>query len=150
MNKKNILKITLTCIFVLILGGTFYFEFPAIQNVYSSVISSFTPKPETFTELYFENHLTLPTNFNSKKAQSFAFTIHNLENRDMHYIYEVYIQTPGLPKRTLATGNVFVKNSQAKKITQTLLPTYIKTRSAVVVNLINKNEKIDFWMEGTK
>ncbi len=46
--------------------------------------------PESFTELYFTDHLNLPTTISANTEQSFKFTIHNLENEDKGYSWEVY------------------------------------------------------------
>ena len=48
------------------------------------------PKDEHFTELYFENHTSLPHAIFQGETISFAFTIHNLEGATTTYPYSVY------------------------------------------------------------
>jgi len=45
------------------------------------------PAPENFTELYFNNHQTLPKYVNLEEKYNYEFTIHNLENRQYQYDY---------------------------------------------------------------
>lgn len=47
------------------------------------------PAPESFTELYFNNHLSLPEYVEENTQYNFSFSINNLENRDMGYDYVV-------------------------------------------------------------
>lgn len=47
------------------------------------------PAPENFTELYFNNHQTLPKYVNLEEKYNYEFTIHNLENRNYQYDYTV-------------------------------------------------------------
>ena len=44
-----------------------------------------TVKPETFTELYFGDYLSLPSKIIYYQENKFDFIIHNLENEDMEY-----------------------------------------------------------------
>ena len=57
-----------------------------VPSAKEALILATTVKPETFTELYFEDHLTLPNKVTLFKENNFKFTIHNLENKDMVYI----------------------------------------------------------------
>lgn len=107
------------------------------------------PEPETFTELYFTDHLHLPSTIYPNQKQVFKVTIHNLENKDMKYPYEVYIDTKG-SKQLLDQNSIFLKNNAYKTITENFILINPATRSAVVVNLINKNQSIDFWIEGKR
>lgn len=43
------------------------------------------PAPESFTELYFNNHQTLPKNVNLNEKYNYEFTIHNLEHQEKEY-----------------------------------------------------------------
>lgn len=111
-----------------------------------AVILVTSVKLEKFTELYFENHLSLPNKVTLSKKYNFKFTIHNLENRDMEYPYEVYIDTNG-EKRTIYIYSVSIKNTEYKTITVDFTITTPIQRAQVVVNLINKNQQIAFWIE---
>ena len=53
------------------------------------------PQPERFTELYFSDYAALsaklPKTIRKGSTISFAFTIHNLEGKEMNYPYVVYM-----------------------------------------------------------
>jgi hypothetical protein len=107
-----------------------------------------TVKQETFTELYFENHLNLPTEITPNKVYSFKFTVHNLENEDMTYPYEIYLQA-GEIKLPIKKSAITVKNNQYITVEEDFLINAPVTKSAIVVNLINKHQQIDFLIEKT-
>ena len=108
-------------------------------------------KPETFTELYFEDHLHLPSTVISRHSYSFAFTLHNLESKDMEYSYEVSadIRQDKL-LISFDKGTVFVKKDAYKTIREEFTPAKAFPRSEIVVYVINKKQMIDFWVEGGK
>jgi hypothetical protein len=63
----------------------------------------------------------------------------------MLYPYEVYIDING-EKQSIDKSSVLIKNNEYKTITQTFIITTPIQRAKIVVNLINKNQQIDFWM----
>lgn len=151
INHKLIVRIELFILAVCAVVGLYqiYLYVPGVKE---AVTLATTVKPETFTELYFENHINLPNTIVLGKENSFKFTIHNLENKDMAYPYEVYIkcQDTGCngQKQIIDQGSISIKNNQYKTISEDYnieLPT---NRVMVVVNLINKNQQIDFWIGG--
>lgn len=131
---------------LILIGGSLILEL--IPSLRETIILATTVKPETFTELYFEDHLSLPSEIYIFKNYQFKFTIHNLENQDMEYPYEVYFDMNG-EKQFIEQSSVFIKNSKYRTISEEFtftlqdLPT---ERLKVVVNLINKNQQIHFWM----
>lgn len=120
--------------------------FAGCASIKEALILATVAKPETFTELYFENHLFLPNKVTLSEKNSFKFTIHNLENKDMDYPYEVYIDTNG-EKKIIYTNSAFVKNTEYKTIPVDFIITTQVQRAKVVINLINKNQQISFWIE---
>jgi hypothetical protein len=117
----------------------------SIPVVKEAFVLATTVKPETFTELYFEDHINLPKTIQSQKKYSFVFTIHNLENTDMEYPYIVYLQTIN-KKIILDTNKINLKNGEFKSVKEVFGP--LQTiRMEIVVELINKKQSIDFWME---
>lgn len=147
INHKLIIRILLIILTVLIVIGI-YQIYEYIPGVKEDVKLATTVQPETFTELYFENHLKLPSAVKVGSKYSFAFTVHNLEYKTFKYPYEVYIDTNDtrqyIQKRvfTLKQNN-YITIKENFSVTEA-------TRSAVVVNLISKNQAIDFWVEGAK
>lgn len=146
ISYKLIISIILMFIAVCIVVGFFQLV-KYVPSVKEAFILAANPKPEIFTELYFENHLSLPSKINLYKENNFKFTIHNLENRDMEYPYEVYIDIDG-KKQIIDKSSVLIKNNEYKTITVNFIVTIPMQKFKVVVNLSNKNQQIDFWMWG--
>ena len=144
-NKKLILKIVLSLAIVICLVAGIFLLINYVPPVKEALILATTKKPETFTELYFEDHLSLPTEIVLFEENSFKFTIHNLENRDMDYNYEVYIEADG-EKQVIENYSILIKNNEYKTIPQSFSITTPTQRAKIVVNLIDKNQAIHFWM----
>jgi hypothetical protein len=145
INSKLILRILLPLFIIACFVAGIFLLVNYVPSVKEAFILATTIKPEKFTELYFENHLSLPNKVTLFKENNFKFTIHNLENKDMEYPYEVYIEVNG-EKQMIYTSSVLIKNNEYKTITQTFIITTPTQRAKIVVNLIDKNQQIDFWM----
>src|SRR4030065_912061 len=137
---RVVLLITVVCLFAV--GA---FQLVKYNSVKKAIILATTRELQTFTELYFENHLSLPGRIILLKEKNFKFTIHNLENKDMEYPYEVYIDTNG-EKQIISTDSVLIEDNGYKTISVVFTITIQIPRSRVVVNLIDKNEQINFWI----
>ncbi len=146
ISYKLIISIVLTVISVCIVLGFFQLV-KYVPSIREAFILAVHPKPETFTELYFENHLLLPDKFIPSRQVNFKFTIHNLENKDMEYLYEVYIDSNG-EKQLIEKNSVLIKNNEYKTIDAGFTIAVPMQRFKVVVNLIQNNQQIDFWMTG--
>ncbi len=104
------------------------------------------PHPETFTELYFENHTLLPTKVEAGEPYTFSFTTHNLEYKTMTYTYQIQIQD-GSRKTTIQKAKFTLNQNQKKTIKETFTAPQLSNRSMVAVDLTNKNnQQIDFWI----
>lgn len=110
-----------------------------------AIVLATTRIPETFTELYFEDHINLPKTIEKGKEYQYKFTIHNLENKDMDYPYTVSLQRDD-KKTVIDSGSVFLKNNEYKTIEMSVGPLK-KVRLKVVIELVNKNQFISFWMD---
>jgi hypothetical protein len=115
---------------------------PGIRN---AVTLATTEKPEAFTELYFEDHGNLPKTIEKYKEYSFSFTIHNLESKDMAYSYIVYLQRDS-ERTILDSGGFGLQNDEYRSQREDFGPLE-NLRTRVVVEITNKNQQIDFWME---
>ena len=144
MNDKLIMKIRLLFLVVWFIVIAFIVV-DCVPSVKEALILATTVKPETFTELYFEDHLSLPNKVVIFKENNFKFTIHNLENKDMVYIYEVYIDV-NREKQMIDKNSVLIKNNEYRTITEDFAITVPTQRVKAVVNLICKNQQIHFWM----
>jgi hypothetical protein len=117
------------------------------NSVYNElIVLDLLPRPENTTELYFDNSANLPTFAASGKAIDFTFIIHNLENTDYHYTYSVFVNTNGT-KRIVDSENVVVKNNDYYTRHEHFDLTNAFGSQEVVVELTNKQQSIDFWME---
>ena len=145
INSKLIIRIVIPVLILLIIAAGVFLLVRYVPSVKEAFILATTVKPETFTELYFENHLSLPKEVKLFKENNFKFTIHNLENKDMEYPYEVYIEING-EKQMIDKDTVSIKNNEFKTITENFTITTPTKRAKVVVNLTSKNQQIDFWM----
>lgn len=145
INSRLLLKILVPLLVIAAIIIGFILLVNYVPSVKEAFILATTKIPETFTELYFEDHLTLPKEITLFKENNFKFTIHNLENKDMLYPYEVYIEVNG-EKQSIDRSSVLIKNNEYKTIPQTFIITTPVQRAKIVVNLIDKNQEIHFWM----
>ena len=118
---------------------------PTVKN---ALVLATQVKKESFTELYFENYQETSENIPPLEPYTFSFTVHNLENQDMSYPYEVFIDSNG-KKQILIKDTVFVKNSEFKTISVTFSVPPVVGRFAVTVMLLNKNQQLNFWLQGS-
>ena len=146
INYKRIIRIELLLLAVcFIVVGSFRLV-KYVPSVKEALTLATTVKPETFTELYFEDHLSLPDKVTLFKENNFKFTIHNLENKDMEYKYEIYVDMTKKRKRMIDKGSVLIKNNEYKTISEEFTITIPIQRVKVAVNLISKSQQIHFWM----
>mgnify|MGYP000536497827 CR=1 FL=1 len=141
-NLTKRIKLLLLVVCFIVVGFLVVEYMPSVKE---ALILATTVKPETFTELYFEDHLSLPNKVTLFKENNFKFTIHNLENKDMEYPYEVYIDV-NREKQMIDKSSVLIKNNEYKTISEAFTITIPIQRAKVVVNLISKNQQIHFWM----
>jgi hypothetical protein len=150
MKNKTIflhIALVLACGVILTeMGILLYNAFPSLRE---NIALATTVKPETFTELYFEDHLNLPKETTIDKSYSFKFTIHNLEYKDMVYPYEVYIASNGGKLMTIDKGEFSLKQDQYLTILERYTFEEKIKRAKVVVDLHSKKQQIDYWIGET-
>lgn len=118
---------------------------PTIPEVRRTWVLATTVQPERFTELYFEDHLKLPTRAVKNDTYEFRFTIHNLEHKRMEYPYEVSADYDG-QIQVFDRKKVTLDHDEYKTITVyfELVDQVDKVR--MTVRLVNKNQDIGFWL----
>lgn len=137
----------------------------SLPGVKKTITLATTRQPETFTELYFEDHTHLPKEFVqptpstkrtraaaislNQKTYTFSFTIHNLENKDMSYHINVFKQTEN-DNTALEQKDIVVKNNESKTIQETFILADQHPKIKFVVDLTNKKQQIAFWMPDTE
>lgn len=145
--RKNKLIIKVVLLFIVVCLFTIgIFQLLRYTSFRKAIVLATTKEPSTFTELYFEDHLSLPNKVALFKENNFKFTIHNLEKKDMEYPYEVYINTNG-EKQLICRDTVSIKDNEYETIAVNFTISIPIQRSKVIINLIDKNEQIYFWIE---
>lgn len=143
---KKIITIFL-CLFCFLAGIFVFIYYNSFQNTVHAKLSEYhlLPEPETFTELYFEDHIDLPKVAIKEKVNDFKFTIHNLEYRTMKYPYTIYAEADGI-KQELDKGTVTLPHDGYKTILESFSLVTDGKRTKITVLLTNKNQSIHFWM----
>lgn len=144
MNIKNSIKqhstVTISIFGLLILGLFGY----AYRTPIKAQLDAWKllPRDEQFTELYFNNPASLPSEAVRGSKIDFSFTIHNLEGADKDYTYSVYF--------TDATGAItsIDKNTRrvaydGNEIIQEAY-TYSGTAGRITVELPELNQSLHF------
>lgn len=112
------------------------------------VMQAITPREETFTELYFEDHLHLPKTLKTGVPFQLSFTIHNLEGKDMKYpvsISAISDTEPPIILPLLETSVEIDKNISKTLQVELTLPASSSAREKVQIELVDLNQSIHFW-----
>ncbi len=107
------------------------------------------PIDEPLTELYFEDYNKLPIAGKPGIANTFRFTIHNMENKTVDYSYNVLEQS-GIDSEVINTGTIRVSDNEKKTIENAFILASSSAKTKISVNLINKNQDIHFWVNNIK
>ena len=145
MNTKRVLAPFFYVVVLLTISFAGVYVYRTNAKVRKTVDLATTVKPETFSELYFENYLNLPKDTTLNTKRFFHFTVHNLEYKDMLYVYEVYLDKDG-KKLLIQDGTIKLRQDEYKTTDVSYTLFYPIKRAKVVVNLRNKNQQIDFWI----
>lgn len=133
-------------ILVLIIGVYFIFYYGQgpLYQLFNNL--SLVPRPERFTELYFNNSSLLPTATAKNKPVSFSFTIHNEEGASFVYPYIVYFEDPQGNKVDLSSGVVTLDDNATTTIPVSHTFTQSNEQGTVVVDLTSLDQQIDFLL----
>jgi uncharacterized membrane protein len=120
----------------------------SVIGIVSVLILIFTTKTtESFTELYFEDHQNLPSLYATDDYE-FAFTIHNLENQEMVYSYQVSIEYYDNEKlidtNLLSESNVLLQHNESATITEEFKITEDHDYAKVMIQA--NEQEIHFWL----
>lgn len=102
------------------------------------------PEPEPLTELYFEDHATLPAKAVAGIPIRFRFTLHNVEYADTAYPYRITVTTDRATE-TVEERTIVLPHDTFHTITREIVLTEA-TRSAVRVELDGRDQAIQFWL----
>jgi len=104
------------------------------------------PEPERLTELYFNNSSNLPMTYTPNQSQSFSFTVHNVEYRNMTYYYTISVGSSQSSSTPLQRGSFYLAQNQYKNIPVSLMVPDLGSRIQIIVTLTNPSESIDYWV----
>jgi len=130
------------CVAVLIVGNQVHF--------WSRAYAFIKPQPENFTELYFDDHLSLPKTASPGAILSFNFTIHNLEHATVDYPVEITVEddsNPPVISHTATTDLTLANDDLKTTLAEARIPVGILTpRAKVSVILPEQKQSIHFWV----
>jgi hypothetical protein len=142
---KRIFKLVPLLVGVALVAGMLIFFNLNRASVYNELATlDLIPQPERLTELYFNNNVNLPDAVIGEQVVSFAFVIHNLEASDYRYVYTVSVSANGV-RHVVDSGNVLVKNNQYYTKNEKFNLVNARGSQEVVIELVNKQQSIDFW-----
>ena len=101
---------------------------------------------EPFTELYFEDHQSLPKEIELGKEYFFKFTIHNLENKRTEYFYEIKQEIDN-KSEVLNTHLFSMDHNHSITFIEQFRINQRFENAKIMVNLLNKNQEIHFWVK---
>jgi hypothetical protein len=114
----------------------------------SAIVDATTHQPQSYTELYFSDPNRLPAVAPADQRLPLAFTIHNVEGRDVGYSYKINFTGPNGQTTLLRQGQVTVAAGQVATVNDASvqLPAY-GGRAELSVILVGHPEAIHFWIE---
>jgi hypothetical protein len=101
---------------------------------------------EPLTELYFNNHLELPSEASVGEPVHFSFTIHNLEGREMEYEYAIEVSYND-SSRFIIEDVISVGEGEYAEIAKSVTFVEPFDRAKVEVLLESKGQSIHFWVD---
>ncbi len=111
--------------------------------IHSAYALASTHQPETYTELYFTNVVSLPKQVTVGRIYNFGFKVVNHESRIMTYHYAVTIQY-GTTTQVLATKTVAVPAAGSAIIPVSFEIDQLNQLATLKVTLAEQHESISF------
>lgn len=134
----------------LIVVGILLFVSGLIANHWVTISNALSPKPETFTELYFNDHIELPDRVYENIPFNISFTVHNLEHQPMTYPVKVYIPEASSSGEALPvfSGTLELEHDESETTQlEITVPALNYERYKMIVELENLNQNIHFWFQ---
>jgi hypothetical protein len=131
---------------VAIIAVTMVAVFGRVRHT-EAFIKATTHQPQPFTELSFANPDGLPATVTVGQKVPIQFVVHNLESRDMSYVYQVGYNYPSGGSALLGTQNLSLKNGESQKVSDEITIPAGKGRAEISVSNSNQQEAIHFWVE---
>jgi len=103
---------------------------------------------EPLTEVYFENHTELPKHLFLNQGYDFVFTVHNLEEQDMNYEYNIGVfDEEGKFMFEVGSGEFFLENEGAETFTQDFMFLEVFDRARINVQVVKIPGDEKPWFE---
>jgi hypothetical protein len=145
VTQKNKKAAWIIIIILLIICGIKYIAYMEQTAIYNGLYAlKLIPRPERFTELYFEQASSLPAETVQGVASTFSFTIHNEEGATTTYPYRVYFQYPSGHQVTLAADTVVLADNASQTIMVSHAFLASNEQGSVIVVLPTIDQTIDF------
>ena len=107
-----------------------------------AVLIIFRPAEENFTQIYFNDHKSLPVY--SQESYNFSFTIDNHENQDYNYTY-VIKSIANNNETILEKSGILIKDKEKVNLTKDI-KFDVYNLTMLQVSLENKSQEIHFWV----
>ena len=104
------------------------------------------PQSEHFTELYFNDHVNLPSQISKGQQVSFSFVIHDLEGRGTNYPYTVYFESQDGQITKIEDNSIELADGESRTINESYTAQSDNNSGKVVVGLTEKQQSIDFLL----
>ena len=132
-------------VIVVIILGLMLFNWPSF--VIKVPTFALSKRPETYTELYFTDHLSLPKHLEPETQYEFEFSVHNLEYKDFTYIYEVTATDEKGEIILDGRSQLLLKHDETGNVDVAFQTPESFERIKISVNLVDKGQMIHFWGE---
>lgn len=103
------------------------------------------------TELYFENHETLPFKIEINNKYNFAFTVHNLDKNNINYTYRM-IEEIGNEREIIKEESFILNKYRMKSFTAdfNITKDFDYAKIKVELSYLNKYQEIHFYVHNKK
>ena len=132
-------------VIIVIILGLMLFNWPSF--VIKVPTFALSKRPETYTELYFTDHLNLPKQLEPETQYEFEFSVHNLEYKDFTYIYEVTATDEKGEIILDGRSQLLLKHDETGNVDVAFQTPESFERIKISVNLVDKGQMIHFWGE---
>lgn len=144
INIKNYLLVLLIAVAIA------FILFQYKQAIYAQLDSwKLIPRPERFTELYFNNHTNLPKQISEGETISFSFVIHNLEGKSWQYPYSVFFISQDGQITNIEEATVTLSDGEYKTIEESYTSALADNNGEIFVELQQPKQELHFSILNT-
>jgi type II secretory pathway pseudopilin PulG len=145
LKTEKLVKQTLIVLAVLGLGVLSWLVGYYRQSIRQAFTLATTRRLESYTELYFPSHASLPERYAPGQSQLVTFVLHNVEGRDMTYNYNVV--TSGSITDTYPGQPVGVHAGDTQRVSVKVPIRQTAQHVRVQVEVSTTNQSIHYWID---